>query len=85
MKKKIISMIGLALFVGAVAFNVQMNLSNNQTSDVTLNNIEALIASAQAEEPTGTGDCGTGYMYFCGYIDGIDHPDFYAYEGPWLT
>ena len=50
MKRKVISIIGLALFVGAVAFNVQMNSANNQTNDVTLKNIEALTASAE-EDP----------------------------------
>jgi len=45
MKKKIISFVGLALFVGAVALNVQMT---NQTDDVTLKNIEALSASAES-------------------------------------
>jgi hypothetical protein len=45
MKRKVISIIGLALFVGAIAFNVHMNAVNNdQLSDVTLKNIEALAA-----------------------------------------
>ena len=52
MKRKVISIIGLALFVGAVAFNFQMNSANNQTRNVTLKNIEALTASAQE---VGTG------------------------------
>jgi len=42
MKKKIISFVGLALFIGAVAFNVQMVNSNDQVNDVVLENIEAL-------------------------------------------
>jgi len=46
-------MIGLALFVGAVAFNVQMNSANNQTSNVTLKNIEALaIGDEEYSEET---------------------------------
>jgi len=42
MKKKVISFIGLALFVGGVAFNMQMVNSNDQANDVVLENIEAL-------------------------------------------
>jgi len=49
-------MIGAALFVGALAFNVQMNFANKQTSDVALNNIEALTASAE-EDPDFPGCC----------------------------
>jgi hypothetical protein len=43
------------------------------------------ILNRFTQEATGNGDCGTGYMYFCGYFYGIDHPEFYAYEGPWLA
>ena len=46
MKKKIISFVGLLLFVGVVAFNMQMVSSNVQTSKVTLENIEALASTA---------------------------------------
>jgi hypothetical protein len=57
MKKKIISIIGLALFVGAIAFNLQMNSGNNdQLSDVTLKNIEAMAAPG-GEDDDGDSDC----------------------------
>ena len=42
--------IGLALFVGAIAFNLQMNSSNNETSDLTLKNIKAITASAEEDD-----------------------------------
>ena len=48
MKKKVISFIGLALFVGAVAFNVQMTNSNKQGNEVILKNIEALASGSEA-------------------------------------
>mgnify|MGYP006286232919 FL=1 len=46
MKRKIISFIGLALFVGAVAFNVQMTNSNSQTNTVKVKKIEALASTS---------------------------------------
>jgi hypothetical protein len=45
MKKKILSMIGLALFVGAVAFNMHFDSGKTSTSDITLKNIEALAGT----------------------------------------
>lgn len=47
--------------------------------------IMAISFNLNADQSTSLGDCGTGYMTFCGYFYGIDHPDFYAYEGPWYT
>lgn len=53
MKKKIICIIGLALFVGAIAFNFQINsVNNDQLSDVTLKNIEALAAPGDEDDMT---------------------------------
>jgi hypothetical protein len=54
MKKKIISFIGLALFVGVVLFNLHMT---NQTDDVTLKNIEAVTASASGTSGGYAGCC----------------------------
>jgi len=54
MKRKVLILIGLALFVGAVTFNLQMNSSNNETSDLTLKNIKALTASAEESGDGGT-------------------------------
>jgi len=43
MKKKIISIIGLALFVGAIAFNVDTNSADNdKKSDVSLMKLKAV-------------------------------------------
>ena len=60
MKKKIISCIATLLFIGAVAFNMQIVNSNNQTSEVTLENIEAMAS-------------GSSYPYqawrYCGWND----------------
>jgi hypothetical protein len=53
MKKKIISMIGLALFVGAVAFNVNTVNNNEQKNEVMLKNIEALAGTIGESELTG--------------------------------
>jgi hypothetical protein len=51
MKKKIISISGLALFVGAMAFNMHMSsVNNDQLSNVTLKNIEALAAQGDEDE-----------------------------------
>jgi hypothetical protein len=82
--KKLIKIIGFLAFAAVIGLNLQVLTNNGASSDVTLNNIVTKVW-ANGESGTGTGDCGTGYMYFCGYFDGIDHPDFYAYEGPWLT
>jgi hypothetical protein len=46
MKRKIISSVGLLLFVGMVAFNAHLVTSNNQTSQVDLMTIEAQASSS---------------------------------------
>jgi len=48
MKKKIISFVGLALFVGAVAFNVQMTNSNKQGNEVILKNIDVIASTGDS-------------------------------------
>jgi len=79
MKKKFLSFIGLVLFIGAVAFNLQINSSTNQASDLTLKNIEALTASAE-ESGGNTATCystwskpplgiGGSYIWVCGLCD----------------
>ncbi|MBS3742275.1 MAG: hypothetical protein KGY74_09160 [Candidatus Cloacimonetes bacterium] len=45
MKRKIISFVGLLLFVGVVAFNMQMVNSNNQSNKIKLKNVKALATS----------------------------------------
>ena len=45
-KKKIASISIAILFIAALAFNMQMANSNNQTNEVTLQNIAALTSSA---------------------------------------
>lgn len=65
MKKQILSFIGLALFVGAVAFNLQTNSSGNQQGEVTLKSIKVLTATASEASCTcycddDNGEC-TGY------------------------
>ena len=47
--------------------------------------ILAISFTLNADAQTGDGSCGTGYAYFCGYYNGIDHPVAWAYEGPWLA
>jgi hypothetical protein len=67
MKKKIISMIGLALFVGAVAFNVQMNSDKNQNRVMIMSNLAALTASAQEideECPDYGSGCYINYQWY---------------------
>ena len=66
--------IGLALFVGAIAFNLQMNSSNNQASNLTLRDIEALTALAEEQSQLlceASVDCdlvgGDGYVKCYGY------------------
>jgi hypothetical protein len=78
MKKKIISMIGLALFVGAVAFNFQMNSDNNQNRGMTMSNLAALTASAQEIDPECPNGCveGSGGCYCYDY-----YPDLAEYDG----
>jgi hypothetical protein len=46
MKRKIISFVGLFLFVGVVAFNMQMVNSNEQGQGLILENIEAIASSS---------------------------------------
>jgi len=58
MKKKIISIIGMAAFAVAVAFNASINLSSNAQSGLTLENIEAL-----ARNEGGWGGTGKGTLY----------------------
>ena len=45
-KKKIITLIGLALFVGGIVFNMHMVHSNDQVNDVVLENIDALASGS---------------------------------------
>jgi hypothetical protein len=83
--KKIILKLSVILFViffMTISFNFSSS-SNNTNNDVDL--CLLLKMPIALGEATGNGDCGTGYMYFCGYFYGIDHPEFYAYEGPWLA
>ncbi len=49
MKRKVLILIGLALFVGAVAFNLQMNSINEQTSNLTLKQLEATAYNLDGE------------------------------------
>ena len=76
MKKNFLSFIGLLLFIGAIAFNLQMNSSNNQISNVTLKNIEVLTASA---EESSTDKKYDAYSCSC-FIDG-DNTDFNNFVG----
>ncbi len=42
MRRKILSIVGVAAFTVAVAFNISTNLSNDAEMDVTMANVEAL-------------------------------------------
>ena len=79
MKKRIFNLV-LVLVTAylAVTFFTMNTQKQNEQNDLA---VLAKIAIAQAE--TGTGDCGSGYAYICGYYNGI--PYFPAYEGPWLA
>ena len=44
MNRKIISFVGLLLFVGVVAFNMQMVNSTNESNELVMDNIEALAS-----------------------------------------
>ncbi len=59
LKKKIISILTAALVVGVMAFNVSMNTNSNeqQMSQTTLKNIEALTASASEVDPECPNGC----------------------------
>lgn len=61
------------------------NPSNSQEFELSSFSLCEIVNMSSAQAETGTGECGTGYAYFCGYFYGIDHPDFYAYEGPWIA
>jgi hypothetical protein len=50
MKRKIISFIGLLLFVGVVAFNAQLINKNPQLNEIKLKNIEALSSGGDTCE-----------------------------------
>ena len=67
-----------------------MTISLLMSSSITGNDVNLCLIGKMAfaqggEAATSTGECGTGWIYFCGYIGGVDHPAFYAYEGPWLA
>mgnify|MGYP000058221811 CR=1 FL=1 len=66
--KKILSISVVVLFIGVAAFNVHMNAeqnqSQNQTSQVTLQNIAALTSSAGegSESCNSRQDCEEGWI-----------------------
>ena len=83
MKKKIISIIGLALFMGAVVFNVQMNNLDQQDSKLTLseiamastNSVEKVTCSTYCAEVPGCAchwcdPCNNLWMDYNGAYDG---------------
>jgi len=72
-------MIGLALFVGAVAFNVQMNSANNQNRGITMSNLAALTASAQEIDPECPNGCIDEDPTGC-YCYG-EYPSYEEYSG----
>ena len=59
MKKKIISFIGLALFVGAVALNVKVTNSDSQINELTLENVTLENIEAMASAGGGADYCWT--------------------------
>jgi hypothetical protein len=76
MKRKIISFVGLILFVGVVALNLNTISTDNQSNEVLLKNIEAIASGGGYEvdcypEQTSWGD---GYYRCdaqpCPWIDG---------------
>jgi len=76
MKKKIITLIGLALFVGAVAYNMQIVNLNDHSNKLTLDKIEAIASGGgecECECPDGNGsctgtescDCSSDWILYC--------------------
>lgn len=59
MKKKIIGIIAVFAFVGAISFSVSMN-GQNVLSDLVLNNVEALANGGAGGGSWGTGGGGDG-------------------------
>ena len=68
MKKKIISFIGLALFVGAVALNVKVTNNDSQINELTIENVKALESSS-IEPPD---NCTYGGRYHCALFPDTD-------------
>lgn len=77
MKRKLISIIGLGLFVCAIGFNSQINSTDNKQDEVTLNSIKILTASASEASCTckcedgssctgyETCDCTSDWIKYC--------------------
>ena len=76
MKRKIISFIGLALFVGAVALNVQMTNSNKQ-DEVILKNIEVIASGGDS------GNCLLGGEQDCPLWPNVAEGDWYWVPNPY--
>ncbi len=64
MKKKILSIAGVAVFAGAMAFNINASLSKNM--DLTMANVEAL---AQGEVSIGQYGCRHTENCICIFYD----------------
>jgi len=77
MKKKVISFIGLALFIGAVAFNVQMTNSNKQGSEVILKNIEVIASGGDS------GNCLLGGVRDCPLWPNVAEGEWYWVPNPY--
>ena len=72
MKRKIISFVGLLLFVGVVAFNMQMVNSNNESNELVMENIEALAQISNMycwKDANWTGDPYDNEMVWCSTCD----------------
>lgn len=59
MKRKVFSIIGVAAFAGAVAFNVSSSLRSESLLDLSLANVEALASDE------GNADCSDGNAKLC--------------------
>lgn len=63
MKKKIFSVIGVAVFAVAVAFNINTNLTNSAKMDVTLTKLETLVMGECSASASGCSASCSGSMY----------------------
>ena len=70
MKKKIIIITGLILFGCITLFHVQINMTNNEIKDVTIENAEVLADFEEARACAGSGDCAVEEDSICVWDNG---------------
>lgn len=71
--KKIFSILAMFVFITVLSLNLKMNAENNNTTDIQLENLEALACYTLSGEggPLMPSMCCEPWYYFCYYHQGI--------------